>query len=287
MMYRFLEFVKNKIIFFWLIHASIIKENSKWKDLHSCETCLIFGNGASLKYYKIANITKIPSIGCTYSLADSRLVKFELDYCVVPEPYFFYPVRRDSRTDSIVKNYIGKIMMKIIRRNLKTRFFCSITNYYAFMHRFGNVSYWYHGGEKSADNFDLAGKFGRCAGALDMMLGVAQYMGFSKAILIGCDYLGDPVMGGHFYADDQPKYEKADATYANRIKGVAADLDILVLLPKGSKSTAFKSMTFEEYFNTTEHYHKNSEIVDDEYLSMMRIAATKKQIVMCVDKANI
>jgi hypothetical protein len=280
MMYRFLEFVKNKIIFFWLLHASIIKKNSKWKGLHSGETCLIFGNGASLKYYNIADITKIPSIGCTFSLADNRLVKSELDYCVVPEPYFFYPVRRDSRSDAIVRNYIGKIMMKIIRRNLKTRFFCSITNYYAFMHRFGNVSYWYHGGEKSTDSFDLAGKFGRCAGALDMMLGVAQYMGFSKAILIGCDYLGDPVMGGHFYANDIPKYEKADVAYANRIKGVAADLDILVLLPKGSKSSVFKSMSFEEYFNTQEKYHENFEIVDDQYLFMMRIAASKIQIVM-------
>ncbi|WP_231970521.1 hypothetical protein [Polynucleobacter necessarius] len=279
-MYRLLELIKNKIIFFWLLHMSIIQKNTKWKGLHSGETCLIFGNGASLRYYNIADITKMPSIGCTFSLVDNRMVKFGLDYCVVPEPYFFYPVRRDSRSDAIVRNYIGKIMMKIIKRNKKSRFFCSITNYYAFMHRFGNVSYWYHGGAKSSESFDLSGKFGRCTGALDMMLGVAQYMGFSKAILIGCDYLGNPVMGGHFYADDIPKYENADITYANRIKGVAADLDILVLLPKGSKSSLFKSMSFEEYFNTQEKYHENFEIVDDQYLSMMRIAASKIQIVM-------
>ena len=266
--------------FFWLLHMQIIKKNQKWKGRHNGETCLIFGNGASLKYYNFNAISKIPSIGCTYSLADNRLVKFGLDYCAVPEPYYFYPVRRNSRSPEIVINYIGKIMMKIIKRNKKTHFFCSITNFYAFMHRIGNVSYWHHGGEKSTDSYDLAGKFGKCTGSLDMMLGMAQYMGFSKAILIGCDYLGDPIMEGHFYQDKIPMYQKPDHSYANRIRDVASTLDVLVLLRKNSKSAVFKSMSFEEYFNAPEKYHENFEIVENEYLSMMRTAATKKQIFM-------
>jgi hypothetical protein len=36
------------------------------------------------------------------------------------------------------------------------------------------------------------------------MLGVAKYMGFSNAILLGCDYLGSPPVMGHFYADCKP-----------------------------------------------------------------------------------
>ena len=37
------------------------------------------------------------------------------------------------------------------------------------------------------------------AGGLSAAIGIAINYGFKKAILVGCDYLLDPVRGGHFY----------------------------------------------------------------------------------------
>jgi hypothetical protein len=87
-------------------------------------------------------------------------------------------------------------------------------------------------------------------------------------------------MGGHFYADSAPSFIDPDPEYVRRIKLTAGDLDMVVILPTKSKSSSFKSTSFEKYFNFSETYHENHEIVNEEYLLMMREAANKQQIFM-------
>jgi len=115
---------------------------------------------------------------------------------------------------------------------------------------------------------------------LDIMLGIAKYMGFSKVILLGCDYLGSPKLEGHFYSDVEPEYGDDDPSYAERIKKVAGNLDVLAIFPEGISCSVFKSATFEEYFGLPEFYQSNTQIVEEEYLVMMRKAALGKQIWM-------
>ena len=62
---------------------------------------------------------------------------------------------------------------------------------------------------KTSNNssFDLSNDFDYLDGSLDVMIGIAKYMGFSKAILLGCDYLGQPKVDGHFYSDEKPDHK--------------------------------------------------------------------------------
>lgn len=273
--YNLVDRAKKLLVFFWYLHSFALWKNRKFKNLHKGETCLIFGNGSTLKKLDFNTIKKIPSIGCTYSLIDKRFRSFGLDYCAVPENYFFYPIRRDSYLPKIVKNYIGRIMLKIIKNNKKTQFFCSLTNFYAFQHLNGNVNYFYHFGSSDSKNFNLAGKFSSSTGALDMMIGLAKYMGFSKAVLVGCDYLGDPAYEGHFYSDSNPYFGKPSDFYQKRIKHVAKNIELLVLFPRGVKSKYFNWMSYDKFFGQQKMSYTNLELIDDDYLSLMRNASEK------------
>lgn len=272
--------IKKILNIFWGFHKIVVLENLKFKNIHKGQTCLIFGNGGSLKFYNITAIKKHTSIGCTYSLADKRMTKLEMTYCVIPEPYLFYFFRKDSYSNKITTNLIGPILKKIIRKNINTQFFTPITNYYSFLHRSNKLSYFYHFGDKKSGSYDLAGNFSNCSSALSIMISLAKYLGFSKVILLGCDYLGSPKLEGHFYSDSVPVYGKDDPKYVARIKKDAGGLDVLVILPKGSSCSDFKTATFEEYFGASDVYQSNIEIVDEEYLIMMRKAAIKTQIWM-------
>ncbi len=264
---------------FWNIHKAIIRKNLSYQNVHKGQTCLIFGNGASLKYYDLNALKKkYISMGCSYSLTDQRMAKLGMDYCITSDSYLLYPLRKDSYSGEIILNLISPILKKIIRKNTATHFFTSLTNYYSFISKPSNLSYFYHFGDTTSDNYDLAGKFSYVAGALDMMIGIAKYMGFSKVILLGCDYLGSPKLEGHFYSDDEPKYGNDDPSYAERIKKVVGNLDVLAIFPKGISCSVFKSATFEEYFGLPEFYQSNTKIVGREYLDMMRKAAVGKQI---------
>lgn len=274
---KYIKYLLNK---FWDFHKAVVLKNLKYQNIHKGQTCLIFGNGSSLKYYNLAAIKKYPSIGCSYSLTDKRMSALEMTYCVIADSYLLYYFRQHSYSNRIIVNLIGPILKKIIRENINTQFFTSLTNYYSFLRRPNNLSYFHHFRDKRSGSYDFSGSVSNCAGALDIMISLAKYLGFSKVILLGCDYLGSPKLEGHFYSDSIPSYGKDDPQYVARIKEVAGELDVLPIFPKGISCSVFKSATFEEYFGASEVYQSNIEIVDEEYLIMMRKAAKATQIYM-------
>ena len=118
-------------------------------------------------------------------------------------------------------------------------------------------------------------------GALEIMLSTAQYLGFSKAILLGCDYLGKPVIRGHFYADSKPFYGvNYLPEYCQRIKSITKNIDLLVILPEGITSTDFDFKSYEEYFDLKRNDKKNIDFIDDEYIEMLREAGDAWQVYM-------
>lgn len=266
----------------WKLHKPVIHKNVKFKDIHKGETCLIFGNGAGLKFYNFEALPKVKTIGCTYSLTDKRAKSLKLNYCVFSDPYLFYPfrIRPDKEKGKIHKNLIAPIFKKVILNNPETIFFASLTNYYSFFKNPKNLYFDYHFGERASMQNDLSGIFGgeMSFSALSIMIGLAKYMGFSKAIVLGCDYLGSPLMESHFYAEYKPFFGKDARDYCERVKKISNGIDILCIFPKGIKSLDFNYASFEEYFGSPEIYQENKEIIDPLYMDLMLKAAEVKQI---------
>ena len=70
-----IKFIRKVLNIFWSFHKAVVQKNLKYQNIHKGQTCLIFGNGGSLKYYDLSAIgEKNFSIGCTYSLADKRML---------------------------------------------------------------------------------------------------------------------------------------------------------------------------------------------------------------------
>ena len=81
--------------------------------------------------------------------------------------------------------------------NKNTLFFTSISN---INFRAKNVFYEHHFGNRKPefDKYDLSGVFSFMDGSLASMIGLALYMGFKKAVLVGVDYSFSPSILGHF-----------------------------------------------------------------------------------------
>ena len=52
----------NRILF--NISERILNRNSKFHNMHRGESCYLFGNGSSLKYFDLDQFTDRPTIGC-------------------------------------------------------------------------------------------------------------------------------------------------------------------------------------------------------------------------------
>ncbi|MCW7493148.1 hypothetical protein ND861_11110 [Leptospira sp. 2 VSF19] len=283
------NFVRKGLVLFWSSHRGLLKRNIQFKDKYLGDTCIILGNGGSLKYYDISKLPKdIPIITCACALIDKRLEGLKVEFCVLTDSYLLYKIL--FNTYAHIRNFqinkIRTIYERMISRNPQVNFLVSITNFYSKLARSRNVSFSYHFGEKGTFKHDLAGVFSNSAGAADVMMATAKYLGFKKAIIIGCDYFGVPPMLGHFYANYKPfEYNEANlAEYRERVLKASAGLDVLVILPKGIKSPDFNYNSYEEFFGIERVYQENYEFINSEDIESLNEAAESYQAVMNLDQ---
>ncbi len=272
----FISILKKSLHFFWRLHAPLVRKNIQYKDIHKGETCLIFGNGGSLKYFDFDALPKIPAIGCNFSPIDNRMKKLDFRYWVVPDSYPFLSFYYHMHTNSFRKNFFTTKGRRLFTDNSDKIIFTSITGLYGNKKGFGKIVYFNHYGDKTTPSYDLAGNFAVSHGSLHAMIGIAKYLGFAKAIVLGCDYLGTPKLQKHFYSDAAPYTEADDLEYVQSVKAVADGIEILVIFPKSKSMTCpvFASASFEDYFGSKEIYHENFEIIDPYFLNLMREAAS-------------
>ena len=276
--------IRSALLLVWKCHKPLIEKNKELKNIHAGETCFIFANGASLKYYDISSIPQNPAIVCAYQLLDKGMASLNVKYNVTTDSYSLYSLLFNTypHVRRFQKSKIRPINSAIFNKHKHITTFANITNFYSTLCRRENMHYYYHFGDKSSYSHDLAGSFANCRGALDTMLGVAKYLGFSKAVLIGCDYLGTPAVMGHFYADSKPFYENDEhlAEYRARLKVAAEGIDVTVILPEGSTSPEFDFDSYENYFGLKKEYRENVEFVDGEHLDLLRDAHQSSQAIM-------
>jgi hypothetical protein len=270
---------KSILASFWKLQKYKVRGNKKFENIHRGETCYIFGNGASLKYYDFEVIPDdIPVITCAFGLFDKRLKTKNIKYYITSDSYSLYPVVYNDYVDKIQKNPLNKIFRKLIRDNTKITFFTSITNSFGFFPKPLNLAYWHHFGQRDSSSFDISNKFSTCTCALDMMIGLARYLGFKKAIILGCDYLTTPKMEGHFYASSIPVFGKDDDEYVHRVNKSVGDLETIVICPNGVTSKVFKTISFENHFGKKEFYQTNTEIIHPTELKELNNAANANLI---------
>ncbi|CAM8381156.1 hypothetical protein [Candidatus Methylopumilus planktonicus] len=263
---------------FWMLHKFFVWKNVKHKNINSGKTCLIFGNGGSLRYYDFSALPDLPAFCTTHSLADKRMKDVDVRYWILSDPYLLYPLRYMDFHKKIFKNKLLPIFKRYALNNFNVTLITSLTNLYSFFWHSNKIIYFHHFGKKSNLSYDLSENFTSCGGSLDIMIGAARYFGFSKAILLGCDYLGSPKLEGHFYGNNAPFVGMDDPSYCSRIKEIAGDLEIVVVLPEGHKSTFFSYVNFGKYFGVAEKYQSRESLIDQECLAMMTEASQYKQI---------
>ena len=281
----FITIGKNILNIFWILHRPLVKKNKRLKNIHQGETCFIFANGGSLKNFDISKLPNNPSIVCSYSLVDKRMHALNIKYFVNTDSYTLYSYLYNTHPDQkkFQFNKIRLIFAEIFNQSKDIITFVNITNFYAKICRRKNINYYHYFNDKDGYNDDLAGSFSNCRGALDTMLGVAKYLGFSKAVLFGCDYLGTPAMEGHFY-NDRTQFLGPDEShlcdYRAKVKLASRGIQLTVILPEGIKSPEFSYDSYENYFKLEKKIQENKSFIDRNYLDMMRDASKSDQIGM-------
>ena len=175
---------------FYKIVDPVFSKVSRFENKHQGETCYIFGDGVSIKYFD----SSLFSYKISFYLKKIQYHKefrfLNYKYCLMLEPHYFYPYFKLKMPPHILwRNNIQKIYRKFINYNKNINFFINFSNYLSvvefksglFIYKFPDQNF------KFEEECNLNG-VNVFQGSLRSSITLAIYMGFKEIFLVGCDY---------------------------------------------------------------------------------------------------
>ena len=250
--------------FFYPLTRRALFKNHKFKDIHKGEKCYIFGNGASIKYFDLAEFNDRIAITCGAMFLHKDYQKLNVKYYYTGHPFFYYPYWTNPYNQKFERNRTGLIYKKNIYARNDIDYFINLTNYFGISGK--NVHFLYRYGQLFSDikGSDLTGKYTFMDSALSAMIGIAIYMGFEDITLVGCDYASSPILWGHFFEFGKRPTRDNGIIYAEQSLLAAkevAELKTITINPE-YKGDIVKETTYKSFTNNEINYEENYEIVD-------------------------
>jgi len=238
----------------------------KFKNIHCGETCYIFGDGPSIKYFDLSQFNNYIGISCGRQIFHKDFETLNIKYYAVPEPFLF--VSDLIQPYKYIKDFrpLTNLLKEKIEKMKSLNFFFNLTNYfsihgcnYHFIHRYTNPF------------FNVFNKFTRdpFSGSLQTCLSLAFILGFKKVYLIGHDSwtmkysssqrwfeIGIGLRKQNFESFDDPFF-----------KAIKEKIEIVSIIPDGN-SINFNSKTYLEFTKKRVEYKENYELTDINYLNV-------------------
>lgn len=246
----------------------------KFKDIHKCEECYIFGDGVSLKWFNLKNFTNKLSISAGGLIPFHKLFDIlDPKYLMITEPFWFYPevwtkyVTRSTSMPAISKAYRG-----IIESNKGRQFLLNLSNFPVI--RSPNVTYMFRDivDERLPSRFitHRARSVGidPFAGSLRAAIIMAIYMGFDRIYLVGCDYTHLPSRNLHWYEKGQGVFCPHENYQKDFFKIAKEFVDITTITLHGT-SNFINAVTYKEYTGIDPIYRENTDLVDEKFLQIL------------------
>lgn len=249
----------------------ILKRNKKFHNLHKNESCYIFGNGASLKYYDLTLFNDKISIGCGGIFLHKDFAKLDYRYHYEGHPFFYYPFWYNFYTKKYEKNIIGMFYKKYIYSNSKINYFVSLSNYFGISKKH---VYFLHHFENEFTDFSqvkLNENFTSMNSGLSGMIGLAICLGFNDITLVGCDYTLYPQINGHFYETNDFKDSYSQIPINKKLLSEAKKMvNLRVISPsKNYNGHIIPHIDYETFAKSKPTIKENYDIISENNLNTL------------------
>lgn len=281
-----------------MIYNSIYKRVPTSKKISSLKntednSCYIFGDGKSLKYYDLKNFSLLPSMTLGNLIAHNDVKFLNLKYSLICDSFAYFPKKtlldylRRSYLQFKKKDYKEGInylypptkILKAYNFSLHDLFqshndmyqklikILHCSNYY-FCRSFKNAFYYNNALllMNKVDNIISNSHFNIFASSLRFSIYFAIILGFKKIYLVGCDYLDIEPKVGHWYEIGKPdKYTGwIDISYLDFMRQF---IEIKVIAQ--NKSHGENYISYKDFFGKDLKYRENFEILSKKKLEIL------------------
>ena len=240
----------------------------KFRNRHKGESCYIFGDGPSIKWFDLASFNDHPAICCGMMPFHRDFGKLNVKYVMLVAPWLFVPkilqaaLYRDLRL--ICAEY--KLRMKGM---LDKDFFIHVYNRpWLSGHNINYVHRWFPDRCSSTDN--LLQSFNLFSGSFHATLSLAYYLGFAKVYLVGFDgWTLKPARMSRWYEHGEGELYHATNFAKDFLAVLENEIDICAITVTGETS-GIKGVLYSEHTGNQAIYNENHQLMDQRTLDIMR-----------------
>ena len=253
---------------------------SDWKNFsnrHKGESCYIFGDGPSIKWFDLGLFSDKPSIFTGLLHHHNDFYKLNVKYATLIEPWgFAHPMirgfftrgltRTQLDTDYIITNHYRQL----VKDSSNIDFFINLSNMLSFRRK--NIHYIYRNLPEIRNRTDkILSKFNLFGGSFHCALSLAYYFGFSKIYLVGHDaWTIQPVRNLRFYESGRGKIFDNVPGFDELLEIFKNEMDIYTISVNGHSNNV-RNINYEDYTGVPPVYKENFEIINEKSLKMFSL----------------
>ncbi len=245
----------------------LTKSITKFSNRHDGETCYIFGDGPSIKWFDFAEFGNYPAICCGLIPFHKDFDKLEVKYIAEIEPWLFTPKFIQPKFLHGYR-YIAAELKKHLERIHSAEIFVNLSNRLNLSGK--NVNYIYRTIPKPRNMIDEEiNKLGCFSGSFHATLTLAYYMGFKKVYLVGFDaWTIQPARTLRWYELGDGEYFNPTNFAFDYLSVLKPEIDIYTISRDGG-SCNVKNISYLDYTGKAPKYKENYELLSEEMLHIL------------------
>jgi len=244
----------------------IINRVVSLKNYHHGESCYIFGDGVSIKWFDMSVFSDKPAFTLSYIPFHKQSNLLNIKYGLAIDPFYFYLYMWPGKWN---QNNIQKSYRKFIKSRPDTLFFVNLASYPVLQD--SNIYYLFRSIPdpdcKFLEDCYLSGEE-IYKGSFRCAISLAIYMGFKKIFLVGCDYTHEKSKYMHWYEKGEGVYMPHNG-YEKKFLEIASKYAKITTITVEGKGNVLPAVTYNELTGKQTIFKENQNLTDISTLNML------------------
>ena len=239
----------------------------KFRNRHEGETCYIFGDGPSIKWFDFREFGNYPAICCGMIPFHKDFDKLDVRYISLVEPWLFVPKLFQPKILHGLRHIAAEYKKRIASLPDKD-FFISLSNRFSLSGE--NVNYVYKNLPKPKNQTDKQLSLFDCfSGSFHASLSLAHHMGFKKVYLVGFDaWTIQPARTLRWYELGFGEYFIPTNFALEYLKVLKTEIDIYTI-SKDGESCNVKNISYASFTGKQPEYKENYDLLSEHMLNTL------------------
>jgi hypothetical protein len=239
----------------------------QFSNRHEGETCYIFGDGPSIKWFDLKAFNDHPAICCGLLPFHKDFGELNAKYVTMVEPWMFVPQCFQPKMLHGMQ-HIGAEYKKRVSSMPGKEIFVSLSNRLSL--RGKNIHYVYRKLPRCINQTDkLLNQFDCFSGSFYATLALAYYLGFRTIFLVGFDgWTIQPARALHWYELGEGEFFEPTNFATEFLNVLKRDMDIYTISCDG-KSQNVTSISYEAHTGNIPTFRENCELLSRNDLDVL------------------